>query len=219
MTHELIEIYRTLREDGGHQNWWPGETAFEVAVGAILTQNTSFSGVTKAIDRLKAAGLMDPAAILAASDDVIGDAIKPSGYFRVKTGRLKALCRFLLEHDAADPARLARFPLPQLRQMLLGINGVGRETADSIILYAANRPIFVIDAYTRRIFGRMGLIDPNADYDVLRAFFERELPPDIDVFNDFHAQIVRCAKEYCRKRPICGKCVLRQSCRTSMAEA
>ncbi|HOC99904.1 MAG TPA: endonuclease [Myxococcota bacterium] len=219
MTCNMMGIYGLLLEDGGHQHWWPGETAFEVAVGAVLTQNTSFSGVTKAIDRMKAAGLMSPAAIVAAPDDIVGQAIRPSGYFNVKTARLKALCRFLLENDAADPASLARFPVPRLRQMLLAVHGVGRETADSIILYATNRPIFVIDAYTRRIFSRMGLVQADADYDDLRDFFERSLPRDAAIYNDFHAQIVRCAKECCRKRPNCGRCALRQSCRTGMAEA
>jgi len=208
---ELVDIYRRLLADGGSQGWWPGDTPFEIAVGAVLTQNTSWTGVEKAITRLKAAGLLSATAILEADPQILGELIRPSGYFNVKTRRLKELARFLVEAGAPEVTGLPGDRI-RLRRALLSVKGVGRETADSIMLYALGVPIFVIDAYTRRILGRIGLIDPKADYDDIQAFFEARLANDVNLFADFHAQIVRCAKEYCQTRPMCLKCPLAGMC-------
>lgn len=209
---QLTEIYQRLLTDGGLQGWWPGDTPFEIAVGAVLTQNTSWTGVQKAIARLKDAGMLSASAILAADRSGLGEAIRPSGYFNIKSTRLKALAEFLISADAPEVTGLDYADRDELRRNLLTVKGVGRETADSIMLYALGVPIFVVDAYTRRIFGRLGLIDPDADYDVIRAFFESRMAPDPSLFGDFHAQIVRCAKEFCRTRPMCLKCPLRELC-------
>ncbi len=206
------EIYRILLSDGGWQDWWPGDTPFEIAVGAVLTQNTSWKGVEKAIARLKAADMLSAAAIRDADSKALGEMIRPSGYFNVKTTRLKALAGFLIEAGCPDVTGLDCRDRDRLRRSLLSVRGVGRETADSIMLYALGVPIFVIDAYTRRIFGRIGMLDPAADYDEIRLFFESRLEPDAAVYGDFHAQIVRCAKEYCQSRPICLKCPLAGRC-------
>jgi len=215
----LTDVYRRLLADGGWQDWWPGDTPFEVAVGAVLTQNTSWAGVEKAISRLKAAGMLSAQAILEAGPQQLGELIRPSGYFNVKTRRLKELARFLIDAGAPQVTGLPRDDRDRLRRSLLSVNGIGRETADSIMLYALGVPIFVVDAYTRRIFGRMGLIDPKDDYDDVQAFFEAHLERDINIFGDFHAQIVRCAKEYCQTRPMCLKCPLAGTCAYGSANA
>lgn len=215
----LTDVYRRLLADGGWQDWWPGDTPFEVAVGAVLTQNTSWAGVEKAISRLKAAGMLSAQAILEAGPQQLGELIRPSGYFNVKTRRLKELARFLIDAGAPQVTGLPRDDRDRLRRSLLSVNGIGRETADSIMLYALGVPIFVVDAYTRRIFGRMGLIDPKDDYDDVQAFFEAHLERDINIFGDFHAQIVRCAKEYCQTRPMCLKCPLTGTCAYGSANA
>jgi len=208
----LKDIYTRLLADGGDQHWWPGETPFEVAVGAVLTQNTSWKGVEKAIANLKSAQILSAQGISAAEPAALGELIRPSGYFNVKAVRLKALAEFLLAAAAPGVSEIDRSDAAELRKRLLSVKGIGRETADSIMLYAAGVPIFVIDAYTRRIFGRLGLIDPAADYDSIRAFFEGSLDADLNLFKDFHAQIVRCAKEYCRTRPMCLQCPLQDLC-------
>lgn len=211
-SRRFLEVYETLLALRGNQHWWPGETPFEVAVGAVLTQNTSWINVERAIANLKAAGALETRPLLDLPVDELAALLRPAGYFNVKARRLRALVRFLADRADGDPARLPSDDPMRLRTDLLAVPGVGRETADSILLYAVGVPVFVIDAYTRRLFGRLGLVDADADYEVLRAAFEAALPRDLSLFNDFHAQIVAHAKYTCRPRPRCGDCPLAGTC-------
>lgn len=208
----LRDVYDRLLDAQGPQGWWPAETPTEMAIGAILTQNTAWTRVEAAMMNLRAAGLLDARRLADLPADALAGHLKPSGYFNLKARRLKALAAFLVDELDGDPARLARLPLEQARARLLAVPGVGRETADSILLYAAGHPIFVIDAYTRRLVERLRLADPTAPYDDLRHRFERELPREVPLYNDFHAQIVIHAKNRCRKRPRCQACPLKPDC-------
>ena len=211
MTGErLRRIYRGLRDCYGHQRWWPGETPFEVMIGAILTQNTAWANVEKAIDNLRQAGILDATGIMELESDELAQLIRPSGYFNIKARRLQNFCRWYLRQGGLEELR--GWPDDKLRQALLEVNGIGPETADDILLYAFERPVFVIDAYTRRLFSRLGLIDHDAGYEALRAWFEDHLGVDVKLFNDFHAQIVIHAKDICRKTPRCAACCLRDKC-------
>lgn len=206
----LRAVYRALYRAHGPQHWWPGDGVFEIMVGAVLTQNTAWQNVERAIARLRAAGALDPRAILAAHPARLASWLRPSGYFNVKARRLKHLCRALLEDGG--PARWRRLPTPVLRQRLLAVHGIGPETADDILLYAFGRPVFVIDAYTRRIFSRLGWISGREDYETLRGWCEASLGPDAALFNEYHALLVAHGKDVCRVRPRCGDCVLRRRC-------
>ena len=179
-------------------------------VGAVLTQNTAWRNVERAIDNLKAAALLEPERILHCEHAALAGALRPSGYFNVKAERLRHYCRWYLE--AGGFAVLARWPTEKLRHALLGVKGVGPETADDILLYAFERPVFVIDAYTRRLFSRLGLCAPDVGYEGLRHDFERALPPDVALLNEYHALIVAHAKDVCRPRPRCTECALRRRC-------
>jgi endonuclease-3 related protein len=203
----LSELYRRLLRHFGPRKWWPARTPFEVAVGAVLTQNTNWQNVRKAIANLQEAGLLTFRALRAVSLPRLGSLIRPAGYYNVKARRLSNLLRFL-EQFGGNLARLGKNPAA--RELLLAVNGIGPETADSILLYACNLPFFVIDAYTKRIFMRHGLCRPEADYDRLQAFCQRHLPQNVSLYNDFHAQIVECGAVYCRKRPNCKACPLRE---------
>ncbi len=217
MTTDLLPPFERLLEHFGPQHWWPGETPFEVMVGAVLTQNTAWGNVEKAIDRLKAADALNCRAILTLADAELANLIRPAGYFNVKTKRLKALCRFLVERSVAEqPEALAeQDSLAALRHDLLAVHGIGEETADSILLYALNLPGFVIDAYTRRILGRLGLLVGTESYSAIKALFEAELPAEVALYNEYHALIVRLAKDYCRPRPRCAGCPLHPICPTA----
>lgn len=206
--------YDLLFHRYGPQRWWPGETPFEVMVGAVLTQNTAWSNVEKAIARLKAAGALDCRRILDLPDADLAELIRPAGYFNVKTKRLKALCRFLLDAGVADrPEALAgTAPLPTLRRELLAVNGVGEETADSILLYALGQRSFVVDAYTRRIFTRLGLLAGDETYAGIKDRFESGLPATTQLYNEYHALIVRLGKDHCRPKPRCAHCPLTPIC-------
>lgn len=204
-------IYRRLLEHHGTQGWWPADTPFEVMVGAILTQNTSWKNVEAAIVKLQEADALDPVTILGLPDVELGELLRSSGYFNVKARRLKALCRWLV--DAGGVESLAMQETDELRIGLLSVNGVGPETADDILLYALDRRVFVIDAYTRRVFSRMGVIAGNETYEVLRSFFESSVSGQVDQFNEYHALIVRHAVDVCRTRPDCRRCCLREDCR------
>ncbi len=206
----LRDTFDALLAVHGPQHWWPGETPFEIMVGAILTQNTAWSNVEKAIANLVTGNRLDAAAIVAARNDHLAGWLRPSGYFNVKARRLKNFCRWYQETGGFPVLR--RMETGGLRRALLEINGVGRETADDILLYAFERPVFVIDAYTRRLFGRLGLFTGEEDYDAMRAVIERQLGADVPLYNEYHALIVRHAKEVCRVRPRCGQCVLRRRC-------
>lgn len=207
---ELVWVFQRLLRVHGPQHWWPGETPFEVMVGAVLTQNTSWSNVERAIGNLNDAGMLDPARIVAARRDRLARLIRPSGYFNVKAERLRAFCRWYLEHGGY--VRLRRWSTERLRRALLTVHGVGPETADDIVLYAFRRPVFVIDAYTRRLFSRLGLVDGAESYETLRQGFESALGPDPALFNEYHALIVSHGKDICRPRPRCGTCCLAERC-------
>lgn len=203
-------VFQRLYAQHGPQHWWPGETPFEVMVGAVLTQNAAWSNVERAIANLKGAGMLDPQALAEAPAKTVAGLIRPSGYFNVKAERLQALCRWYQAHGGQ--ARLKRWSTARLRAALLAVRGVGPETADDILLYAFHRPVFVIDAYTRRLFARLGLVRGDEPYEALRAAFERALGPDTRLYNEYHALIVAHAKHVCRPRPRCGQCLLARRC-------
>ena len=206
---ELLEIYRLLFARFGPLNWWPGETPFEVMVGAILTQNTAWTNVEKAMKALKQEDMLSPEAILKADTRKLKRLIRPSGYFNQKALRLKEFVRFIVSDPyQGQVERLAAEDAASLRQKLLSVRGIGPETADSILLYALEKPVFVVDAYTRRSFSRLGFLAPETDYQLIQDFFTTHLPKDLKLYNDYHAQIVYLGKEYCKTRPLCSSCPL-----------
>ncbi len=204
--HELRLIFDRLHRAYGPQHWWPADTAFEVAVGAVLTQNASWSAVERAIIRLKSHRLLSLARLARLSPSELAPLIKPAGLYHVKARRLHGLLKYLTTRGGF--AGLRRMRTSTLRTELLAIHGIGQETADSILLYALNRPVFVIDAYTRRVLYRYGLIQGNEPYDVLRHWFQSTLPADTYLFNEYHALLVKLAKTHCRARPLCSGCPL-----------
>ena len=212
ITCSLASIYRRLRQHFGHQDWWPGETPFEVVVGAVLTQRTAWVNVEQAIGNLKRTGALTAEGIAALPIGRLAELIRPSGYYNQKAGRLKAVSEYLLGRCGGDLSRLDGVPTGALRDELLSIGGIGPETADSILLYALERPVFVVDAYTRRALDRLGLADGSAGYPQIQALFGDNLTPDAALFKDFHAQFVALGKSYCRKKPICGGCPLKSIC-------
>ncbi len=201
---QLSKVYQLLLTVYGVQDWWPAESTFEVMVGAVLTQNTAWVNVEKAIRNLKHAKCLTLESILASPHTSLAKLIRPSGYFNIKSKRLKNLCLWLLENGGESS--LAKLDTETLRSSLLQVNGIGPETADDILLYAFRRPVFVIDSYTRRLFSGFGLIDGNEPYEVLRQNFESSLNADACLFNQYHALIVRHAKEKCLKAPDCRHC-------------
>jgi len=212
MKQHLIDIYAKLLEHFGPRGWWPARTRFEVCVGAVLTQNTAWRNVERAIGNLRSARALTPHSILALPDESLAQLIRPAGYFNIKTRRLKALVAFLDAEGGPTLRGFDSWPDMELREALLGVYGVGPETADSILLYALGRPFFVVDAYTRRIAARLGLTSPKADYDELQRFFCEHLPVDIALYNDFHAQLVILGNSYCHPRPLCPGCPLNALC-------
>jgi endonuclease-3 related protein len=210
---DLLAIYEGLLAAYGDQGWWPGDTAFEIMVGEVLTQNTAWTNVEKAIANLKAAGVLHPEAMLALPEERLATLIRPSGYYNIKAGRLKNLCRFLAE--AGGEAALRRLPTRALRNAVLAVNGVGPETADDILLYAFERPVFVIDAYTRRLLQRYGLATGKESYEELRRGFEEALGPDVPLYQQYHGLIVQHAKAACAARPRCEPCCLAKECPTA----
>jgi len=210
----LQSLYEQLRAHYGVQPWWPAETPFEVAVGAVLTQNAAWSNVERAIDRLKAGGLLSLDALLAAPVETLAEAIRPSGYYNIKAQRLRNLCAFL---DASGGLEgLGQWALEDQRGGLLEVKGVGPETADDILLYALDRPVFVIDTYTRRLLQRYRWANGDEPYEVLRGGFESALETGVELFQQYHALIVIHAKEACRKRPLCPGCALVAGCPTGL---
>jgi endonuclease-3 related protein len=206
----LQRVYERLLAAYGPQHWWPGDSPFEVMVGAVLTQNTAWRNVERAIANLKAAAALTPSAVAAMPPADLAALIRPAGYFNVKAQRLQAFCRFLLEAGGEDA--LAALPTDALRHALLAVHGVGPETADDILLYAFARPVFVIDAYTRRLLRRLGMAGGDEDYEVLRRGIERALGPQAPLFNELHALIVHHAKVACGSKPRCTGCCLRRIC-------
>jgi len=207
MSHNLTEYYRTALKAIGPQHWWPGETPFEVCVGAILTQNTNWKNVEKAIANLKGRRLLTPRRLAALSPQEIAPLIRPAGYFNIKARRLKSFLNFLMQEYDGDLQKMFEERLESLREKLLVVSGIGPETADSILLYAAVKPVFVVDAYTRRIFLRHQVISDDADYHQIQEHFMDHLPTEVPIFNEFHALIVAIGKNWCHwTTPDCDHC-------------
>jgi endonuclease-3 related protein len=204
----LLSIYQLMLNRFGHRNWWPGDSPLEICVGAILTQNTSWKNVAKAIRALKDAQMMETGRMREIGLEELAGLIRPAGYYNVKAVRLKNFIDHIFENRKGDLEDLFDQPMGELRKELLSINGIGPETADSIILYAAKKPIFVVDAYTRRILGRHGMVGRNATYEMVQALFHEHLEPDEGLYNDFHAQFVAVGHHYCKPKPRCQGCPL-----------
>lgn len=210
-------IYASLLERYGHQNWWPADSIFEIMVGAILTQNTQWFNVEKAIISLKSEKLLEPRKMILASETRIASLIVQAGYYNIKAKRLKSFLDFLMKKKL-DFYQMKQQPVDSLREELLEINGIGPETADSILLYALGKKTFVVDAYTRRLFSRL---NPHWDwmkritYDELKLFFEQHLPEDVRFYNELHALIVVHSKEICKSKPQCEECILKDICAQS----
>jgi len=204
-----LRLYHVLSEFYGPSGWWPGDSPFEIIVGAVLTQNTAWANVEKAISNLKTADLLTVRALDHIPEEQIARLIRPSGYYNIKTKRLKNLISLIIEDFGGDLERLFGLEVSALRAILLGVNGIGNETADSICCYAAGKPIFVVDAYTSRILKRHDIIDDSSDYDQIQAMFESRLPLDLGIYKDLHAYLVFVGKDYCRTRnPNCSQCPL-----------
>lgn len=204
--HGIRAIYDTLLAAYGPQRWWPAETPTEVVIGAILTQNTAWTNVERAIANLRGADCLTWPALRAISAEDLGALIRPSGCFRVKSKRLKAFTNVICRDFGGSLDRLLSGGIDIARERLLAIHGIGPETADSILLYAGGRPSFVIDAYTHRLVRRHFLIDGETDYESLRAMFQAVVDPDAGVYNEYHALIVGVGKEHCRVRARCDGC-------------
>ncbi len=209
VSRQLLDIYERLFSAFGPQHWWPGDTPFEVCVGAILTQNTNWKNVEKAISNLKKHGLLSPVALNEIPLENLAARIRPAGYYNLKAGRLKAFISMLFDHFDGKLESIFDVKTDVLRTLLLSVKGIGPETADSMLLYAFERPSFVVDAYTMRMLIRHDLIDEEADYDQVRDMFMDYLPRDVRLYNEYHALIVRLGKELCARRsPRCPACPL-----------
>ncbi len=208
LTEKLMQIHDLLLSSYGRQGWWPGSGSFETVVGAILTQNTNWANVEKALDRLKAAGALDAEKLHNMDQDALAQLIRPAGYYNIKAGRLKNFLNWMYENYHGNLEAIAGMSVYSLREELLSIKGIGRETADSILLYAFDKPVFVIDTYTARVMIRHGLIEHEADYEQLRDLFESSLPADTKLYNEFHALLVQVGKKHCKPKPKCQGCPL-----------
>ncbi|ATX81694.1 DNA-3-methyladenine glycosylase III [Mariprofundus ferrinatatus] len=208
-----MQVYDTLFTAYGPQHWWPAEKPFEVMVGAILTQNTNWRNVEKAIANLKAEKMLDYASIASSNREKLAELIRPSGFFNQKSERLQQFSIFYMQHGKTGG--LKKWPKSSLRKKLLGVPGIGPETADSILLYALDKPVFVVDAYTRRIFTRLGLLPEKIDYDGIQVFFENRLTPALSLYQEYHALIVEHAKRHCQTKPLCEDCPLGNHCPTA----
>lgn len=211
----LVDIYRRLFDKYGSQQWWPGETPFEVMVGAVLTQSAAWKNVETAITSLKTAGLLSPKALRNNSPEDIAPLIRSAVYYNVKARKLKALVEYIGNTCDDNLDRLFEKDTGQLRDELLDVWGIGEETADSILLYAANKPVFVIDAYTCRIMSRIGIQPENNTYSGWQSLFMKNLPSDAALFNEYHALLVRLGKETCRPKPLCHECCLSDICQSA----
>ncbi len=207
--NKFLDIYTTLFEHYGPQNWWPAETPLEMVVGAVLTQNTNWKNVSRALANLKESNLLHFDSLNALTPDELAVYIRPAGYYNLKAKRLKNLLQMVAKEYNGDLQQLFDEEFDRARSRLLQVNGIGEETADSILLYAAEQPIFVVDAYTYRVFSRHNLLEEECSYTDIQEAFMASLPREISLFNEYHALIVRVAKEYCKKtNPCCQKCPL-----------
>ena len=210
MNHQLEAIYDKLYRHFGPQAWWPGETPFEVIVGAILTQNTNWQNVSKAIANLKKAKVLSPKKLCSLPQSRLAQLIRPSGYFNIKAKRLKEFLNFLFKNYEGSLKKMFSRPLEDLRKEILAVRGIGPETADSILLYAGGLPVFVVDAYTKRIFSRQKLLSEDADYHAVQKIFVENLKKDVRLYNEYHALIVRLGKDFCKKtKPRCEICPIK----------
>lgn len=208
----LLDIFQRLYRHYGDQHWWPGETPFEIIIGAILTQSTSWKNVEKAIANLKREHLLSCQALLQIEEKQLAKLIRSSGYYNAKAKKVKSFVRYLHDRYQGRLDKMFATPLSELRQELLAVYGIGEETADSILLYAGNKPVFVIDAYTKRIFSRLGLSQPEIKYQDLQQLFMRHLPTNPKLFNEYHAVLVAFGKNQCTKQPKCPICFLKALC-------
>lgn len=206
----IARLYRGLHSAYGPQHWWPAQTVFEVIAGAVLTQNTAWRNVERALGNLRQAGVLSSVAILDLPPAQLSDLIRPSGCYRVKTRRLRAVCEWLVDGGGVD--RISRLPTEELRDSLLRVHGVGQETADAILLYAFERPVFVVDAYARRLFSRVGLIHGGEPYGEIKTAVESGMGGVAQDYNELHALIVEHGKRSCLKQPRCSGCPLRDDC-------
>lgn len=207
---KLLDLYHQLQTEHGTLKWWPADTPFEVALGAILTQATAWRNVEKALDNLKAANAFTPKQIHAVSQDELEELLHPSGYFRMKAKKVRAFVEHIVQRPMQE---MFKQDVPELREELLSIYGVGPETADSIILYAAEKPSFVVDTYTYRLLSRLGWVEGNFHYERLRSLFMDNLPHEVELFNEYHALIVRHGARVCQKTPECQACGLQSVCK------
>jgi len=208
MKERLMDMYNRLFSFFGPQHWWPAKTPFEVIIGAILTQNTNWKNVERAIENLKREGLLSASGLYKIPEQILASLIRPAGYYKMKARRLKNFISYIMENYEGDLENLFSLDTESLRKELLSIKGIGPETADSILLYAAKRPVFVVDSYTYRILKRHNIIWNNISYNELQEIFMKNLPHDEILFNEFHALIVETGKHFCKKRPICKDCPL-----------
>ena len=209
---DFLSIYQTLLSHYGSSDWWPAKTPFEVVVGAILTQNTNWNNVEKAIANLRQADALTLAPILNLDREDLEQLIRPSGFFRQKAERLQLFCHYLQDHHRGSFENLFDQELDLVREELLRLKGVGPETADSILLYAGKLPSFVVDTYTTRLFGRLALLSGKEKYHEVRDLFMSGLPEDIQLYNEYHALIITHGKNFCRKKPACQNCPCADIC-------
>jgi len=207
---KLPEIYQRLYHAFGPQHWWPGDSPFEIAVGAILTQNTNWANVEKAIGNLKKKMVLNSTSIYKMKTEKLASLIRPAGYFNIKAGRLKSFINFLMSEYHGSMKRMRNEEMHTLRTKLLNVHGIGPETADSILLYALDKPFFVTDAYTKRVLSRHNIIKHDASYDHIQNLFQSTLEKDAVLFNEYHALFVKLGKTYCRKKPLCRGCPLEE---------
>jgi endonuclease-3 related protein len=207
--NKIFEIYEILFEHFGPQDWWPGDSAFEIMVGAVLTQNTNWTNVSKAIDNLKIENLLSFEKLHELEVELLAEKIRPAGYFNLKAKRLKNLLDFIDEEYDGSLEEMFAEDIICLREKILTVKGIGPETADSILLYAGHKPVFVVDAYTHRIFSRHSIIAEDEGYYEIQEYFSLSLPEDVKLFNEYHALIVQLGKEFCKKsKPLCNQCPL-----------
>jgi len=202
----LSSIYKKLYKAFGPQHWWPGETLFEVAVGAILTQNTNWGNVEKAIANLRNAGMLNASALGRLHVERLASLIRPAGYYNVKAKRVKHFVDYLIKGYEGSMKKMRKGEQTAVREELLAVNGIGPETADSIMLYALDKPVFVIDAYTKRVLSRHNIMADDKSYESFQELFHSSLKADVPLFNEYHALLVRLAKQHCRTKPVCPGC-------------
>jgi endonuclease-3 related protein len=209
MPTPLTDAYDRLRAAFGPQHWWPGDSPFEIMVGAVLVQNTAWKNAERAIANLRNAGVLSLHALYALPADELAELIRPAGYFQVKARRLRSLLKFVMDEYGGALDAMFQSDVSTLRERMLAIHGIGPETADAILLYAGGRPTFVVDTYTHRVLARHGWLGYDAGYDEIKDYFESSLPADAALYNEYHALLVRVGKEYCRKTaPNCESCPL-----------